>query len=105
MDSKTHLSIAHSPQRVLVLRMAALLGSGILLVTASGCSSNKTTVADTPSAVKATLTPKPVQADWLAHYNATSQAQTEAMRQSFWRTGSPNASAQNTSAPSTTTKP
>jgi len=105
MDNKTAPSLAHSAKRVFAFRAAVLLWAGMLLVTASGCSSNKQPVADTPAAVKDTLTPKPVQADWLAHYNATSQAQTEAMRQSFWRTGNPNASTQKTPAPSTTTKP
>ena len=105
MNNKTVQSIAPSAKRVFALRASVLLGAGVLLVTASGCSSNKQPVADTPAAVKATLTPKPVQADWLAHYNAASQAQTEAMRQSFWRTGSPSAAIQKTAAPRTTTNP
>jgi len=53
----------------------------MFLVAASGCSSNKEPVADTPAGVSAALAPPKIPADVLAHYNAIGQARTEAMRQ------------------------
>jgi len=105
MNNKTVQSIVLVAKRVFALRSAVLLGAGVILITTSGCSSNKQSVADTPAGVKNSLTPKPVPADWLAQYNAASQARTAAMRQAFWKTGNPYASTQTKPAPGTTTNP
>ena len=81
MDSSAAQSRSHSVISAFAIRAAVLFGTGILLVTANGCSSNKEPVADTPAGVTAALAPPKIPADVLARENAIGQARSDAMRQ------------------------
>lgn len=101
MNTMTVPTIAHSAKRLFVLQAAALLGTGMLLAAASGCTSKKEPIADTPAGVTASLAPPKIPADVLAKYNAMGQARTNAMRQAYFQGRNPNTVPQSPAPPST----
>ena len=101
MDNKSGTLVVRSAKRRFALRAAVLLGTGIVLFTASGCSSNKEPIANTPAGVAAALAPPKIPADVLAKYNAMGQARTNAMRQAYFQGRNPNTVPQSPAPPST----